>query len=150
MSIDSMGLEIPIPEIPFGATDNDDGSSTSLELYRTVLSGPPNLGPYNSNRLQILNLKSTFPFKIKFLMDYKNFFVPEGNDLVKIDQVLVPDSLYPPFNISLRGDTMRAANPDSAIEKLDLDLQVSIPTQKVTIPLDGSSLGGMGLTIRFG
>ena len=52
--------------------------------------------------------------------------------------------------IDLDGDTMRAANPDSAIDKLDLDLQVSIPTQKVTIPLDGSSLGGLGLTIRFG
>ena len=38
VSIDSVALEIPKPEIPFGATENDDGSSTSLELYRTVLS----------------------------------------------------------------------------------------------------------------
>ena len=45
---------------------------------------------------------------------------------------------------------LAAANPDSAIDKLDLDLAVSIPTQKVTIPLDGSSLGGLGLTLRFG
>ena len=45
---------------------------------------------------------------------------------------------------------MRSVNPDSAIDKLDLDLAVSIPTQKVTIPLDGSSLGGLGLTLRFG
>ncbi len=38
VSIDSVGLDVPKPEIPFGATENDDGSSTSLELYRTVLS----------------------------------------------------------------------------------------------------------------
>jgi len=147
VSIDSVGLGIDAPEIPFGATENDDGSSTSLELYRTVLSSEG--VPYNSNRLQILNLKNTFPFNIKFLMDYKNFFIPEGNVPVKIDQILVPGETYN-FDISLKGDTMRAANPDSAIDKLDLELEVSIPTQKVTIPLDGSSLGGMGLTIRFG
>ena len=82
-------------------------------------------------------------------MDYKNFFIPEGNVPVKIDQILVPGETYN-FDISLKVDTMRAANPDSAIDKLDLELEVSIPTQKVTIPLDGSSLGGMGLTIRFG
>ncbi len=82
-------------------------------------------------------------------MDYKNFFVPEGNVPVKIDQILTPGETYN-FDISLKGDTMRAANPDSAIDKLDLDLEVSIPTQKVTIPLDGSSLGGLGLTVRFG
>ena len=147
VSIDSVGLGIDAPEIPFGATENEDGTSTSLELYRTVLSSEG--VPYNSNRLQILNLKNTFPFNIKFLMDYKNFFIPEGNVPVKIDQILVPGETYN-FDISLKGDTMRAANPDSAIEKLDLELDVSIPTQKVTIPLDGSSLGGMGLTIRFG
>jgi len=147
VSIDSVGLGIDAPEIPFGASENDDGSSTSLELYRTVLSSEG--VPYNSNRLKILNLKNTFPFNIKFLMDYKNFFVPEGNVPVKIDQILVPGETYN-FDISLKGDTMRAANPDSAIDKLDLELEVSIPTQKVTIPLDGSSLGGMGLTIRFG
>ena len=147
VGIDSVGLGIDAPEIPFGATENDDGSSTSLELYRTVLSSEG--VPYNSNRLQILNLKNTFPFDIKFLMDYKNFFIPEGNVPVKIDQILVPGETYN-FDISLKGDTMRAVNPDSAIDKLDLELEVSIPTQKVTIPLDGSSLGGMGLTIRFG
>ncbi|MBE77334.1 MAG: hypothetical protein CMG41_06330 [Candidatus Marinimicrobia bacterium] len=147
VSIDSVGLEIPKPEIPFAATENEDGSSTSLELYRTVLSSD-NV-PYTSNRLQVLDLTNTFPFNIKFLMDYKNFFVPSGNAPVKIDQILTPGETYN-FDISLKGDTMRAANPDSAIDKLDLDLEVSIPTQKVTIPLDGSSLGGLGLTVRFG
>jgi hypothetical protein len=147
VSIDSVGLDVPKPEIPFGATENDDGSSTSLELYRTVLSSD-NV-PFTSNRLQVLNLINTFPFNIKFLMDYKNFFVPQGNLPVKIDQILTPGETYN-FDISLKGDTMRAANPDSAIDELDLDLEVSIPTQKVTIPLDGSSLGGLGLTVRFG
>ena len=97
VGIDSVGLGIDAPEIPFGATENDDGSSTSLELYRTVLSSEG--VPYNSNRLQILNLKNTFPFDIKFLMDYKNFFIPEGNVPVKIDQILVPGETYN-FDIS--------------------------------------------------
>ena len=147
ISIDSVGLEIPKPEIPFGATENDDGTTTSLELYRTVLETEG--VPYNTNRLQVLNLTNTMPFKLNFLMDYKNFFAPAGNEPVKIDQILVPGETYD-YNISLKGDTMRASHPDSAIDKLDLDLAVSIPTQKVTLPLDGSSLGGLGLTIRFG
>ena len=71
VGIDSVGLGIDAPEIPFGATENDDGSSTSLELYRTVLSSEG--VPYNSNRLQILNLKNTFPFDIKFLMNPRAF-----------------------------------------------------------------------------
>ena len=149
VSIDSVALPIDSPSIPFsaGATNNDDGSSTSLELYRTVLSSE-NV-PYTSNRLQILNLINTFPFNIKFLMDYKNFFVPEDNVPVKIDQILLPGETYN-FDISLKGDTMRALTPNLPIDSLEIDLEVSIPTQKVTIPLDGSSLGGLGLTIRFG
>jgi len=147
ISIDSVGLEIPKPEIPFGTTENDDGTTTSLELYRTVLESEG--VPYNTNRLQVLNLTNTMPFKLNFLMDYKNFFAPVGNEPVKIDQELVPGETYD-YNISLKGDTMRASHPDSAIDKLNLDLAVSIPTQKVTLPLDGSSLGGLGLTIRFG
>ena len=39
---------------------------------------------------------------------------------------------------------------DALDDALDLDLEVSIPTQKVTIPLDGSSLGSLGLRVRFG
>ena len=66
VSIDSVALPIDSPSIPFsaGATENEDGSSTSLELYRTVLASE-NI-PYTSNRLQILNLINTFPFNIKF------------------------------------------------------------------------------------
>ena len=45
---------------------------------------------------------------------------------------------------------MRAIDPAFPIDSLKIDLEVSIPNQKVTIPLDGSSLGGLGLTIRFG
>jgi len=147
ISVDSSFLDVPKPEIPFPATENDDGSSTKLELYSAVLESQD--VPYESNRLQIYNLVNTLPFKIDFLMDYKNFYIPQGNDPVKVDVSLIPDSIYT-FNISLEGDTMRAANPDSAIKKLDVDLVVGIPAQKVTLPLDGSSLGGLGLTIRFG
>ena len=75
-------------------------------------------------------------------MDFKNFFDPNGNSAVKLDTVVASGSDPISANYDLNGATMRAANPDSAIDKLDLDLAVSIPTQKVTIPLDGSSLGG--------
>ena len=64
ISIDSVALEIPKPEIPFGATENDDGSSISLELYRTVLA--TDFVPYNTNRLEIKDITNTFPFKINF------------------------------------------------------------------------------------
>ena len=51
ISVDSSYLEVPKPEIPFSATENEDGSSTKLELYSAVLESE-NV-PYESNRLQI-------------------------------------------------------------------------------------------------
>ena len=147
VSIDSVGLSVPKPEIPFAATENEDGSSTSLELYRAELAAN---SQYLYNRVQIINLRNTFPFAIDFLLDFKNFFDTNGNSAVKLDTVVASGSDPISTNYDLNGATMRAANPDSAIDKLDLDLAVSIPTQKVTIPLDGSSLGGLGLTLRFG
>ena len=147
VSIDSVGLSFPKPEIPFAATKNDDGSSTSLELYRAELAP---FSQYLYNRVQIINLQNTFPFDIDFLLDFKNFFDTNGNSAVKLDTLVASGSNPISSNYDLNGATMRAANPDSAIDKLDLDLAVSIPTQKVTIPLDGSSLGGLGLTLRFG
>ena len=139
VSIDSVGLAVPKPEIPFAATENEDGSSTSLELYRAELAEN---SQYLYNRVQIVNLKNTFPFDIDFLLDFKNFFDQSGNSAVKLDTVVSSGSNSISANYDLNGATMRAVNPDSAINKLDLDLAVSIPTQKVTIPLDGSSLGG--------
>ena len=147
VSIDSVSLAIPKPEIPFSATENDDGSSTSIELYRAELADN---SQYLFNRVQIINLNNTFPFDIDFLLDFKNFFDTSGGSAVKLDTLISSGSDPISVNYDLNGATMRAANPDSAIDKLDLDLAVSIPTQKVTIPLDGSSLGGLGLTLRFG
>ena len=76
VSIDSVGLAVPKPEIPFAATENEDGSSTSLELYRAELAEN---SQYLYNRVQIIDLKNTFPFNIDFLLDFKNFFDPNGN-----------------------------------------------------------------------
>ena len=147
VSIDSVGLAVPKPEIPFAATENEDGSSTRLELYRAELAMN---SQYLYNRVQIIDLKNTFPFDIDFLLDFKNFIDYNGNSAVKLDTVIASGSSPISANYDLNGATMSAVNPDSAIDKLDLELAVSIPTQKVTIPLDGSSLGGLGLTLRFG
>ena len=67
VSIDSVGLSVPKPEIPFAATENEDGSSTSLELYRAELAAN---SQYLYNRVQIIDLKNTFPFDIDFLLDF--------------------------------------------------------------------------------
>ena len=54
---------------------NEDGSSTSLELYRAELAAN---SQYLYNRVQIINLRNTFPFDIDFLLDFKNFFDSKG------------------------------------------------------------------------
>ena len=41
------------------------------------------------NRLNIDSLVSTFPFNINFLMDFKNFFPPQGNSPVKVDVIIL-------------------------------------------------------------
>jgi hypothetical protein len=121
---------------------------TSLEIFGAIMESS-NI-PLSANKFTVSNLQSTFPWDINFYLSIPNFFPPPGNVPVLIDRVLRNSD--EPFNqeISLKGDTLRAMNPDSAIGSLELDLAVVIPTQMATIPLDGSSLGGFGVTIRFG
>jgi len=121
---------------------------TSLEIFGAIMESS-NI-PLSANKFTVSNLQSTFPWDINFYLSIPNFFPPPGNGPVLIDRVLRNSD--EPFNqeISLKGDTLRAMNPDSAIGSLELDLAVVIPTQMATIPLDGSSLGGFGVTIRFG
>ena len=121
---------------------------TSLEIFGAIMESS-NI-PLSANKFTVSNLRSTFPWDIKFYLNIPNFFPPPGNDPVLIDRVLKNSD--EPFNqeISLKGDTLRAMDPDSAIGSLELDLAVVIPTQMATIPLNGSELGGFEVTIRFG
>jgi len=87
---------------------------------------------------------------MKFYLNIPNFVPPSDGEPVLIDRILKNTDDPYDKEILLRGHTLQSTNPDSAIGSLELDLQVIIPTQKATIPLDNTSLGGFGVTIRFG
>jgi len=153
VSIDSVSLDlseqIDAIKSQLSFTGNlPEVEGTSLEIFGAIMESS-NI-PLSANKFTVSNLQSTFPWDINFYLSIPNFFPPPGNGPVLIDRVLRNSD--EPFNqeISLKGDTLRAMNPDSAIGSLELDLAVVIPTQMATIPLDGSSLGGFGVTIRFG
>ena len=153
VSIDSVSLDlseqIDAIKSQLSFTGNlPEVEGTSLEIFGAIMESS-NI-PLSANKFTISNLQSTFPWDINFYLSIPNFFPPPGNSPVLIDRVL--RNADEPFNqeISLKGDTLRAMDPDSAIGSLELDLAVIIPEQMATIPLDGSSLGGFGVTIRFG
>jgi len=153
VSIDSVSLDlseqIDAIKSQLSFTGNlPEVEGTSLEIFGAIMESS-NI-PLSANKFTISNLQSTFPWDINFYLGIPNFFPPPGNSPVLIDRVL--RNADEPFNqeISLKGDTLRAMDPDSAIGSLELDLAVIIPEQMATIPLDGSSLGGFGVTIRFG
>ena len=153
VSIDSVSLDlseqIDAIKSQLSFTGNlPEVEGTSLEIFHAIMESS-NI-PLSANKFTISNLQSTFPWDINFYLSIPNFFPPPGNSPVLIDRVL--RNADEPFNqeISLKGDTLRAMDPDSAIGSLELDLAVIIPEQMATIPLDGSSLGGFGVTIRFG
>ena len=148
ITTNDVDLPVPLPEIGFPSSGATGGGTTRLELFRCVLEQDG--VPLTSNRLQVMDLRSTLPFDIDFLMNFKNFFPPPGNDSVKIDQTLESGETYN-FDFSLKGDTLRALEyPDSAIGQLELDVAVTIPEQKTTIPFNTDEIGSFGLGVRFG
>ena len=153
VTIDSVNLDLSEQmesiksQLSFGG-NLPEVEGTTLEIKSAIMetSGIP----LNANKFTVSNLQSTFPWDMNFYLNIPNFVPPLGGEEVLIDRIL--KNTDDPYNkeISLRGHTLQSTNPDSAIGSLELDLQVIIPTQKATIPLDNSSLGGFGVTIRFG
>ena len=153
VTIDSVNLDLSEQmeaiksQLSFGG-NLPEVEGTTLEIKSAIMetSGIP----LSANKFSVSSLQSTFPWDMKFYLNIPNFVPPADGEPVLIDRIL--KNTDDPYNkeISLRGHTLQSTNPDSAIGSLELDLQVIIPTQKATLPLDNSSLGGFGVTIRFG
>lgn len=120
---------------------------SDIEIYSGVFKTGTSFG---INEIEITNLKSTFPFKMDFLMNFRNFVPPAGSDSVKIDTVLSidhPTYEKPIFYI----DGYTFSNPsgsDSALSELSIDLSATLQAQQTAIPLDGSELGNMTINIK--
>ena len=124
----------------------------SFDITRAEMKGPnflpdPPAEPI-PNIFKIIDLQSTFPWDINFYMYVPNFVSSDSVPQILINELLQDD----PFSetISLAGDFLQPVGSDVTIGSIDLDLQVWIPAQQAIIPLDGTSLGGLGGKIQFG
>jgi hypothetical protein len=133
--------------------DDEDDDCSTLEIRSASMmreqdnDGNPLL-PLHANKITISELKSTFPWDIRFSFGLPNF---QGGQPVDIDTVLkkADDPITKVFNLA--GTQLNATEPGSAIGSLELDLAITILGQEVVIPLDSDSpLGDFGMTIRFG
>ena len=148
----SDGIEMPPMELP--EMDMSESGISKMEIYRNVLKNQG--AAYNENKLIISDLASTFPFDMNFLMNFQNFSPPPGGDSVKIETVL-KNGIEINKTFDLRGYTLQSTDgdndndgwPDSAFTSFDLVLDMTIPEQKATIPLDGSPLGEFTMNMRL-
>ena len=148
----SDGIEMPSMALP--EMDMSESGITRMEIYRNVLLNEGAL--FNENKLIVNNLANSLPFDMNFLMNFRNFFPPSGNDSVKIDTVLnkgiVINNTYDLRNYtlsSLAPDGDGDGWPDTAFTNFDLVLDISIPQQKATIPLDGLPLGEFTMDMQL-
>ena len=148
----SDGIEMPPMELP--EMDMTESGISRMEIYRNILKDQGSA--FNENKLLIGNLESSFPFDMNFLMNFKNFSPTPGNDSVKIDTVLKKgitiDRTFDMRGYSLQsidGDNDGDGWPDSAFSSFDLVLDITIPEQKASIPLDGSPLGEFTMNMQL-
>ena len=135
----SLSDQIEMPDLEIPEMDMSDNGISGMKIYKSTLKDEGAL--YNENKLIVSNLQSTLPFNLNFLMNFKNFAPTAGNDSVKIDTIL-SDGVIVNKTFDMKGYGLQSPwYPDSAMGSFDLDLDISIPSQYATIPLDGSSLG---------
>ena len=172
----SDGLEmepIVLPEM-----DMTETGISRMEIYRNVLADNVANNPsVRVNRLQIIDLKSTFPFPMNFLIDFKNF-VPSsvGGEGVRIDTTLRNGDAAINKIFNMEGYRLQSTSgdndgpdgvpcpsyeewlidncdddgwPDSAFTTFDLELDISIPQDTLRIPLDGTPLGGFSMGMKL-
>lgn len=153
VTIDSVNLDLTEQleaiksQLSFGG-NLPEVEGTTLEIKSALMESSGI--PITANKFTVSDLQSTFPWNMKFYLNIPNFVPPSDGEPVLIDRILKNTDDPYDKEILLRGHTLQSTDPDSAIGSLELDLQVIIPTQKATIPLDNTSLGGFGVTIRFG
>jgi len=142
----SDGIEMPSMELP--EMDMSESGISKLEIYRSVLKETG--AAYNENKLIISDLQSTLPFDLNFLVNFQNFSPDDGGDSVKIDTIL-RKGIEINKTFDMRGYGLQSPGyPDSAMSSFDLVLDMQIPEQKASIPLDGSPLGEftMGMNLQ--
>jgi len=172
----SDGLEmepIVLPEM-----DMTETGISRMEIYRNVLADNVANNPnVRVNRLQIIDLKSTFPFPMNFLIDFKNF-VPSSSEgeRVRLDTTLRSGDAAINKIFNMEGHRLQSTSgdndgpdgvpcpsyedwlldgcdddgwPDSAFTEFDLQLDISIPQDTVRIPLDGTPLGGFSMGMKL-
>jgi len=148
----SDGIEMPPMELP--EMDMSESGISKMEIYRNVLKKEG--AAYNENKLIIRDLASSFPFDMNFLLNFQNFSPTPDGDSVKIDTVL-KNGIEINKTFDLRGYTLQSTDgdnnndgwPDSAFTSFDLVLDITIPQQKASIPLDGSPLGEFTMNMKL-
>ena len=119
---------------------------STIEIYSGIFKTGTSSG---INEIVISNLRSSYPFYMDFIMDFRNFVPPpSGGDPVKVDTALFKD--YATYSDTFRVDGYRFLNPagaDSALSKLDIDLTVRLREQTAYMPMDGSELGNMTINV---
>ena len=148
----SDGIEMPPMKLP--EMDMSESGISKMEIYRNVLKNEG--AAYNENKLVIRDLASSFPFDMNFLLNFQNFSPTPDGDSVKIDTVL-RNGIEINKTFDLRGYTLQSTDgdnnndgwPDSAFTSFDLVLDITIPEQKASIPLDGSPLGEFTMNMKL-
>ena len=138
----SLTDQVDIDTMSFDVDMEDQGIS-KMELFQAILDSSDDVG-FRQNKLSITNLESSLPFDMEFLMDFKNFYPRE----VRIDTVLRKGEKHN-YIFLLGGDTLRASDPDTPLSQLELDLDIALPAQQATLPLDGSSLGNFTMDMKM-
>ena len=112
----SDGLAIEPIEIP--EMDMTETGITKMEIYRNQLATNVANNPSERvNRLQISDLKSTFPFPLNFLIDFKNFIPGEtSGEQIRIETALskTDDPYDKIFN--LEGYLLQSTVPDNEFD----------------------------------
>ncbi len=151
----SDGLELPALELP--EMDMSESGISRMEIYRNEMKSAAYGAPYSHNRFIISDLESTFPFPLDFLIHFKNFVDPEGNDSVYVKRILTNQD--PPHSkiTDMRGWYLQSTAPDldgdewpdSAFKSFDFELDIAVPETTATIPLDGTPLGGFAMKMNL-
>ena len=120
---------------------------STVEIYSGIFKTGTAFG---INEIAISNLKSTYPFYMDFIMNFRNFVPPPtGGDSVKVDTVLFEDYTTYSKTFAIDGYTfLNPAGADSALSELTIDLTARLQAQTAFIPLDGSELGNMTINVE--
>ena len=137
VSVNKSDLPMTLPAIDF---------PTDIEIYSGILKS--NSG-FEVNEINIKSISSTYPLKVDFMMNFKNFIPPAGKDSTKIDTVLKKGSpIVKTYNLD-GYNFINPAGKDVALSKLSLDVSATMQAQTAKIPLDGSNMGAVSLDVTL-